>query len=359
MKTKDLLMDEESLFKDENVFTPNYIPEDFVHRDSQLEEIGLSLKPGLRGVNPVNALLHGPAGTGKTTAVRFVFENLREASNRLIPVYINCEDFSTPYSIFARIYETVLGVSPPSTGKPLEDVKERLFRQLKKEDKSIVIALDELDRLFLEKNVDRVLVDLLKSHATYGYDRIGVIGIMIKDDLMAELDEKARSVFNPGRVFFPQYELGEIRDILENRARYGFYGGVLGDGLLDDIVDKTHCKGDLRVGIDLLRRSALLAERDASRKIEPGHVDKAFGSLSEFHRDEASSKLSEGEGILLDIIAECPGRMSGYFFMRFREKTGAGVKKYNEIVKRLERQGLIKAEYKKGVRGRSREIRLS
>lgn len=359
MKAKDLLMDEETLFKDENVFTPSYIPEDFVHRDSQLEEITLSLKPGLRGVNPVNALLHGPAGTGKTTAIRFIFENLKKASGKLIPVYINCEDFSTPYSIFARIYETVLGVSPPSTGKPLEDVKERLFRQLKKEDKSIVIALDELDRLFLEKNVDRVLVDLLKAHATYGYDRVGVIGIMIKDDLMAELDEKARSIFNPSRVFFPQYELGEIRDILANRARHGLYDGVLDDELLDDIVDKTHGKGDLRVGIDLLRRGALLAERDACRKIEKRHVDKAFGSLSESRREEVSSKLSEEERVLLDIIAECPGRMSGYFFMRFREKTGAGVKKYNEIVKRLERQGLIKAEYKKGVRGRSREIGLS
>ncbi|MBU4267070.1 MAG: cell division control protein 6, partial [Candidatus Altiarchaeota archaeon] len=118
-------------------------------------------------------------------------------------------------------------------------------------------------------------------------------------------------------------------------------------------------KGDLRVGIDLLRRSALLAERDASRKIEQGHVDKAFGSLSESRREELSENLPDEERILLDIIAECPGRMSGYFFMRFREKTGAGVKKYNEIVKRLERQGLIKAEYKKGVRGRSREIRLS
>jgi len=352
-------MDEESLFKDENVFTPNYIPEDFVHRDSQLEEIKLSLKPGLRGVNPVNALLHGPAGTGKTTAVRFIFDKLKEASRKLIPVYINCEDFSTPYSIFARIYETVLGVSPPSTGKPLEDVKERLFRQLKKDDKSIVIALDELDRLFLEKNVERVLVDLLKAHATYDYDRVGVIGIMIKDDLMATLDEKARSVFNPGRVFFPQYEPGEIRDILENRAKYGFYDGVLDDELLDDVVDKTHSKGDLRVGIDLLRRSALLAERDASRKIEQEHVDKAFGSLSESRREELSENLPDEERILLEIIAECPGRMSGYFFMRFRENTGAGVKKYNEVVKRLERKGLIKAQYKKGVRGRSREIRLS
>ncbi len=359
MKARDLLMDEETLFRDENVFTPNYIPEDFMHRDSQLEEIKLSLKPGLRGMNPVNALLHGPPGTGKTTAIRFVFENLKKTSGRLIPIYINCEDFPTPYSIFARIYEAVLGVSPPSTGKPLEDLKERLFRQLKKEDKSIIIALDELDRLFLEKNVDRVLVDLLKAHVTYDYDRVGVMGIMIRDDLMAELDEKARSVFNPGRIFFPRYGLGEIRDILANRARYGFYEGVLEEGLLDDIVNKTQSKGDLRMGINLLRRSALLAERDASRRIEKRHIKKAFESLSESMREELSKNLSGEERILLNIISESPGRMSGYFFMRFREKTGAGVKKYNEIVKKLERQGLIRTDYRKGIRGRSREIVLS
>jgi len=359
MKARDLLMDEETLFRDENVFTPNYIPEDFVHRDSQLEEIKLSLKPGLRGVNPVNALLHGPPGTGKTTAIRFIFENLKKASGKLIPVYINCEDFPTPYSIFARIYETVLGLSLPSTGKPLEDVKERLFRQLKKKDSGIVIALDELDRLFLERNVNRVLVDLLKAHSTYNYDRVGVLGIMIKDDLMADLDEKVRSVFNPGRVFFPRYEPGEIRDIMANRVKYGLYDGVLEDGLLDDIVDKTNSKGDLRMGIDLLRRSVLLAEKDASRRIMKDHVEKAFDSISESMREELSEYPSGEERILLEIISKSPGRMSGYFFMRFREKTGAGVKKYNEIVKRLERQGLIKTEYMKGIRGRSRKMRLS
>jgi len=359
MKAKDLLMDEETLFRDENVFTPNYLPEDLMHRDPQLEEIRLSLKPGLRGVNPINTLLYGPPGTGKTTAVRFVFERLREVSNKLIPIYINCEDFPTPYSIFARVYEAVLGVSPPSTGKPLEDIKERIFRQLKKDDRSIVIALDELDRLFLERNIDRVLVDLLKAHSTYGYDRIGVIGIMIKNDLMAELGEKARSIFNPGRVVFQQYEINEIRDILANRAKYGFYDGVISNALLDDVVEKTYSNGDLRVGIDLLRRSALLAERDASKNIKKVHIDKTFESLSEFHREGVSSELSEEEKILLDIISESPGRMSGYLFMRFRERTGAGVKKYNNILKRLEKLNLIKAEYRKDTKGRSREIRLS
>jgi cell division control protein 6 len=77
MKPQDLLMDEETLFRNEEVFTPSYVPEDFIHRDDQLKEISLSLKPGLRGVNPVNTLIHGPPGTGKTTAVKYLLNGDR------------------------------------------------------------------------------------------------------------------------------------------------------------------------------------------------------------------------------------------------------------------------------------------
>ncbi len=291
-KDKEWLMDEETLFRDENVFTPHYVPADFMHRDSQIQELKLALKPGLRGLNPVNLLLHGPSGTGKTTTVKFIFSQVKEASSKLITVYINCEDFSTPYGIFAKIYEEIYNASAPSTGKPLEELKEKIFRELKKQNRSIVIALDELDRLFLEKCADKVLVDLLKAHSTYGYDRIGIIGIMIDDSFIAELDEKARSVFNPNRILFPQYGKSEIHDILSLRVKYGFYDGVVSKDVLENVTEKTLSSGDLRIGIDLLRRSALLAEKDASRKILPKHVDEAYGKLSQTRKEEAYDQVA-------------------------------------------------------------------
>lgn len=357
MKTVDILMDDETLFRNENVFTPGYVPEELSHRDNELSEIALTIKPGIRGTNPVNALIYGPPGTGKTTAVKHVFGKLSESTKKITAVYINCEDFSTPYAVFARIYTIVLGITPPSTGKPIEDIKERIFAKLSKDNKALVVALDEIDRLLYEKNLDHVIVDLLKSHSTYGYDKVGIIGITTKDEFLAYLDEKTRSVYNPNRIFFSKYSRAEIKDILSERVRLGLYDGVLKENLLEDIVDKVMLKdGDLRIGIDLIRRSALLAEKDASRTIKQEHIEKAYEALPKIERKEKISELSEDDKLLLKIISEHPGKNSGHIFMLFRNETGAGVKRYNEAIAKLENMKLIKAEYREGGRGRTREI---
>jgi len=350
-------MADETLFRDESVFAPGYLPKDFMHRNAQLQEIRLSLKPGLRGVNPVNTLIQGPPGTGKTTAVKYVFSELAETSKKLVSVYINCEDFSTPYAVFARIYETVHGISPPSTGKPLEDVKDSIFTRLKRDERCLIVALDEIDRLAAERNIDRILIDLLKAHSTYGYDKVGIMGITTDEELMASLDEKSRSVYNPTRIEFKRYAREEVRDVLANRARYGFYDGVLSDRLLREIADKTFERGDMRFGIDLMRRSALLAEKDSSREIKKRHIEEAMKALPDIRKKEAAETMTEEEKLLLELVKESPGEMSGHYYKIFREKTGCGVKRYNEIISKLERLNLIKTEYKEGIRGRSREIR--
>lgn len=354
MDVKDILMDDETLFRQERVFTPTYVPDDFMHRDPQLEELALALKPGMRGVNPSNSLIYGPAGTGKTTAVRYVFQQVKETSDRLVPVYINCEDSSTPYAIFSRIYEEVYGLSPPSTGKPLEDVKERVFTKLSRMDKSLVVALDELDRLFLNKQVENILIDLLKSHSTYDYDRVGILGIMIRDQFLLQLSEKTRSVFNPSYIHFEPYSRDQVQDILERRVQHGFYPNVMSAEVLDIIVDYTYERGDLRFGIELLRRSGVMAENDSSKSIEEEHVEQA---VSRLQTNPSAEELSEDMVNLLEIIREQDGETSGRIYKTARGELGFGIKKYNQLIKELEHKNLIKSEYIKG-RGRSRKINV-
>ncbi|MCX6695811.1 MAG: ORC1-type DNA replication protein [Candidatus Altiarchaeota archaeon] len=359
MKPKDILLDDETLFRSEEVFTPSYVPEDFIHRDDQLKELSLSMKPGLRGVNPVNTLVYGPPGTGKTTAVKYLFNEIKEVSGKLVTVYVNCEDNNTRFNIFAKIHEVVLGHSPPDTGKPLNSIKEKVFKKLQKEGKSLVVALDEMDELFLNNTIDQLAMDLLKSHTTYGYDKVGIIGIMIDDRYMADLDAKTKSIFNPTRVFFPPYARKEAYEILSNRVKYGLYDGVLPKELLDDIVEKTVAHGDLRVGIDLIRKSALLAERDAMRKVEKKHVEAAYAKeSSKLNLENTLKSLNADERKLLSVIVELNEQNSGKVYEKFREVTGAGVKRYNEMIGKMEHCRLIDTVAVKGSRGQTRDIIL-
>lgn len=358
MKPSELLMDDETLFRNEEVFTPSYVPEDYMHRDDQLKEISLSIKPGLRGANPVNTLIYGPPGTGKTTAVKYIFSEVNKASSKIVTVYINCDDHNTRFGVFSRIHEVVYGHSPPDTGKPLNSVKEKVFKKLQKDGKALVVALDEVDRFFLNNTIDELLLDLLKAHTTYGYDKIGVIGIMPQDKPLAQLDPKSASVFNPVKVYFPPYSLKEVAGILKQRVDYGLYDGVLPDDLFDYIVEKTTDAGDLRVGIDLVRRSALHAEKDAARKIRREHVELAYERESRTtNLQKLIGSLDENEKTLLAIIAASDGEKSGAIYDKLKEKTGAGVKKYNQLTAKLEHVGLTESVPLPG-RGQSREIRL-
>ncbi len=356
---KNILLSEETLFRDEQVFTPSYMPEDFIHRDSQLKSLSINIKPGLRGLNTVNTLIYGPPGTGKTTAVKHIFNEIRKTSDKLLPVYVNCEDSDTQFSVFSRIHEAVFGHTPPDTGKPLESVKEKVFNKLNKTGKSIVVALDELDRLFLNKCADEVILDLLKSHSTYGYDKTGVIGIMIDDRHLAGLDMKTRSVYNPSKILFQPYSRQETYEILENRVKYGLYPNVASKQLLEYVVDKTMTQGDIRLGIQLLRKSAYLAEGDSSRTIKQTHVDAAFdGEYRVFALKQTLSSLTEDEKKLLKLLAESGETSSARIYGLFNTKTEISLKKYSEIVNKLEHYKMVDTSYSKGARGRSRNILL-
>ncbi len=63
---------DETLFKNENVFDPDYLPEVLLHRELQLTALAANLRPALRGSTPIHTLLFGSPATGKTSAIRTI-----------------------------------------------------------------------------------------------------------------------------------------------------------------------------------------------------------------------------------------------------------------------------------------------
>ncbi len=357
----DMLSWDESVFRDESVFEIDYVPETFRHRESQLESLKYALRPAVRGSRPLNTMVRGPPGTGKTTAVQKLFSELRTRTE-VRTVHVNCQVDSTRYAVFSRLFEGIFDYEPPSSGISFKKLFGQITDQLVDDDEVLVVALDDVNYLFYENEASDTLYSLLRAHEAHSGAKIGVI-IVSSDlslDAIDELDGRVQSVFRPEEVYFPVYDATEIYDILTERAARGFHDRVIEPTELELVADLTAESGDLRVGIDLLRRAGLNAEMRASRSIVAEDVESAYDKSKYVHLSRSLRGLSASERALVRVLAEHDGERAGPVYEAFQAETDLGYTRYSEIINKLDRLGVIETAYAdvEG-RGRSREISLA
>ncbi|MDV2481649.1 ORC1-type DNA replication protein [Methanoculleus sp. Wushi-C6] len=361
---KNLLMWDETLFRDPEVFEIDYVPEQFNHRDAQIQEIAFQVKPGLRGVRPLNTICRGLPGTGKTTSVKKIFSDIEETTKKLVPVYINCQIDNTKFAIFSQIYRRVTGHLPPASGTSFKQVFDAIARVLLREEQVLLVALDDANYLLYENEINHVLYPLLRSHEAYPGVRIGVIAIVsdMSVHLQSEVDARVASVFRPTEIYFPPYSKEEVHDILEERVMQGLYPNVVRSEMLDLVVEQTMKNGDLRVGIDLLRRATLNAEKAARRSIEREDICSAYEISRYLHLAFSLRTLRGEERGVLARIAEMSGRddqemNAGDVYRFVKEEVNVSYTKFYEIIGKFDAMRLLNLHYRQG-RGRTRLISL-
>lgn len=351
---------DESVFKDEHVFEIDYVPEAFKHRDSQMRSLQYALRPAARGSRPLNVMSRGPPGTGKTTAVQKLFSEL-SAQTDVRTIHVNCQVDATRYSVFSRIFKGVFDYEPPSSGISFKKLFGQITDKLVENDEVLVVALDDVNYLFYEGEASDTLYSLLRAHETQKGAKIGVIVVSsdLNLDVIESLDSRVQSVFRPEEVYFPVYDVGEIAEILQERIKRGFHDGVVSSDVLDHVAELTAESGDLRVGIDLLRRAGLNAEMRASRTVTVEDVKQAFDTSKYVHLSRSLQGLGESERALVKVIAEHDGQQAGDVYEAFREETDLGYTRYSEIINKLDQLGIIDATYTNvDGRGRSRSLSL-
>jgi len=361
---RDLLMWDETLFLDPEVFEIDYIPEQFNYRDSQMKELAFQIHPGLRGGRPLNTICRGLPGTGKTTSVRKLFAEIEEHTRKLIPVYVNCQIDNTKFAVYSQIYRKLTGHLPPSSGTSFKQVFDAVCRTLIKEEVVLLVCLDDANYLLYENEINKVLYTLLRAHETYPGARIGVITIVsdLNVDLMHEVDPRVSSVFRPSEIYFSPYEVDEIRQILKERIMQGLYPGAISDNILELVVEQTTKSGDLRVGIDLLKRAALYAESDARKCIEEDDICQAYEISKYLHLAFTIRTLKQEEKTLLMQLAELSlsdeiEMTTGAVFTSVKENMKIGYTRFYEIIKKFDVMRIINLTYRQG-RGRTRLISL-
>jgi archaeal cell division control protein 6 len=363
MSIKKMLMWDETLFRDPDVFEIDYIPEQFNHRETQMRELAFQLRPGMKGGRPLNTILKGLPGTGKTTTVRKIFSDIEDSTTKMIPVYVNCQIDNTKFSVLSQVYKKITGHNPSAAGNSFKRVFESVAQIISQEEKVIIVALDDANYLVYENELNKLLYILLRSHETYPGTRIGVITIIsdMDVDLKTAIDARVSSVFCPTDIYFPPYQEEEIRTILTERVMQGLYPGALSDALLDIVIAHTLASGDLRVGIDLLKRATLNAERQAERSISGENISEAYQVSKYLHLQYCLKALKKEETDILKLVAVLSDQEEqltmGALYQAVNEKTKIGYTRFYEIIKKLDAIRVLNLAFKEG-RGRTRLINL-
>ncbi|KYC46350.1 MAG: ORC1-type DNA replication protein 2 [Candidatus Methanofastidiosum methylothiophilum] len=310
-KIKDILMWDESLFRNPEVFDLSYIPEVFKFRDNEIEAISHNVKPLIKGDLPTNTIILGPTGTGKTTSVKLLFREINEVSNEVIPVYINCQFHYREFSIMSQIFRGIFGYPPVETGKPLTTLYEYTMGELQKKGKRLLVALDDVDFLFHVNIAESILYKILRAHEIFPGVKTGIIGIVTDNAFSFKVSEKIRTVFMPNEVHFKPYSQSTISEILRYRCDIGLYPGVMDNDVLDKISEITFDRGDLRLGIRAIKEAGMLAELGSRKKITTEDVEKAIERISSsLHVENVFDGLSKTDKKVLKVIAENSGKFT-------------------------------------------------
>ena len=214
--------------------------------------------------------------------------------------------------------------------------------------------------LFQSKNANKVVYDLLRAYEEYPGVRTSIFAILSDLEFKYAFDKNVNTVFIPQEITFPPYSYSEIEDILRDRVNAGYFPGVLGDDILEQIATYTFDNGDLRTGINILRSCGNIAEADASREITQEHFDKAIDSLVSVNVSQILSSLTDTERSLLRLIIESKENITaGELGDTFRKKEKISYSSYARTLDKLEFLRLIDTKYTgSGSRGNSREIIL-
>ncbi len=363
---KDLLMWDETLFRDPEVFEIDYVPEQFNYRDDQIKELAFQIRPSLRGGRPLNTVCRGLPGTGKTTCVKKLFEEITTTTKKVLPVYINCQIDNTKFAIFSQIYRKLTGHLPPPSGTSFKTIFDAIARMIMKDEIVLLVCLDDANYLLYENEINNVLYPLLRSYESFEGTRIGVILILsdMAVDLSRSIDARVSSVLCPTDIYFPPYSEEEVHTIINERVMQGFYPGVISTEMVNLVVTQTLKGGDLRVGIDLLKRAALSAERKAKRAIEREDICGAYLMSQYLHLSFSLKSLKSEERDIIKKLAELANDKkdmnAGDVYKTIRESTEISYTRFYEMVKKFDLMRLIDLEYRSGTgeKGRTRVISL-
>ncbi|HIJ00979.1 MAG: archaeal cell division control protein 6 [Candidatus Methanomethylophilaceae archaeon] len=267
------------IIRDPRVLAFDYVPQKLIHREEQLRSLSVLFRPLIEGGGASSAFLIGSVGTGKTaTAKRFCTDILQSAFEKGFPmdyIYVNCRQNSTESSVLLRLIQH-FDEGYPDRGFSVSEMLRTLKRHVEKRELKAIVILDEVDVL-LKKGAEDLVYQLSRFNEEEMVSSASLSMIIISQEYVLDrLDQASISTLGRANIIrFSRYSRDELRDIVASRAEMALMPGSVREDSLDLIADIASEWGDARFAIELLEKSAMLAEEEGSQEVTAEMVREA------------------------------------------------------------------------------------
>ncbi|MEM5781709.1 MAG: AAA family ATPase, partial [Candidatus Aenigmatarchaeota archaeon] len=89
------------------ILEQTYLPRLLPYREEQHRYLADCIKPLMNGRSGINLLIVGAPGIGKTACTKFILRKLREETENIMPIYVNCWKRDTSPKIINDIAEQI------------------------------------------------------------------------------------------------------------------------------------------------------------------------------------------------------------------------------------------------------------
>lgn len=299
-------VEKENLLFASKTFLDNLtLPSQIIGREKKAKELVRFLLGYKQGLVVPFISVYGRSGSGKSTIVKFVCENLDEDISY---AFVNLRKARTVFGC-ANLILTELGLPSLKSAQGINTaieqisnaIEQRLSKNKKKKNnnsgnnttaKLFVLVLDEFDVLLYDKRgkPSDFIYKLLVMEEKLREKGYLMCIVAISNNVMSdyEIDDRVRSRIGSSEVFFEPYTQHAVLAILKDRAEKAFSQPVDSEILQYCADQSSQEHGDARRAIDLLRVAAEIAGK-RGEKISKTHIDAA---ISRLQKDRVSTTLS-------------------------------------------------------------------
>lgn len=364
-----------SIIKNRDILHFTYIPDIILHRKSEQEQVTQSLLPILKQSRPSNLLVYGKPGTGKTLVVKKVLSKIQERVEKskfpIKLVYSNSKEETTLYGLLVSLGRQLdLNEKElPTTGLAISEVFKRLLAKIDEGKLNAIFVIDEIDYLaqLVAKTGKDILYQLTRANERLTQGSLTLVGISNDLTFKEKLDPRVISSLGEEEVVFTNYDVEQIKKILEERIVESFIENSVEEPALNLIAALAGGEhGDARRAIDLLRVAGELAERQQSDKVTAEHVREATQKMEENKEEKSLKSFPLHEKLVLISIMKANGSSTGEIYSSYKNlcktigKDELTPRRITQMLSEIELSGLISGRLiHQGIHGRTKKYKLT